>query len=161
VKLFSSIVVRAFGLLGGYSYAQRHGLRLPVNVSLLHVKSAAVSVPCSPAVAGYLLNISRTGLALVVPSLRFGNRFLVSEHPPLGVWIELPGGSVNIQMTPVRYDRLNGAQADCGYVIGGRIVRMADADRERLARHIQGLKKTRTVRTMRKELQARDSQGAH
>jgi hypothetical protein len=128
-------------LLGGYSYARGRALRLPVNVSLLHVKSAAVSVPCSAAVPGYLLNISRTGLALVLPSLRFGNRFLVSEHPPLGVRVELPGGSVNIQIAPVRYDRLQEGPAEYGYVIGGRIVRMTEADRQRLARHIEGLKK--------------------
>jgi hypothetical protein len=145
VKLMNSILVRTYRLIGNYSNAQQYGLRLPVSVSLLYFKSAAVSVPCSPAMAGYLRDVSKTGLSLVVPSLRFGNRFLVSQYHPLGVTVELPDGVVDIQVAPVRYDKLNAAQGEHGYLIGGRIMRITEADRQRLARHIQQMKKGKAL----------------
>src|SRR5437868_13545663 len=143
VKLMSSIVSRAYELLDNYSYARRYGLRLPVHVSLLYFKSAAVSVPCSAPVSGYLRDISKTGLSLVVPSLRFGNRFLVSEHYPLGVRVELPNGAIYIQVSPVRYDKLNGGQGERTYIIGGRIMRLHEADRKPLVDHIPASKQTK------------------
>jgi len=145
VKLMSSIVSRAYELLDNYNYARRYGLRLPVHVSLLYFKSAAVCVPCSPAMSGYLSDISKTGLSLVVPSLRFGNRFLVSEYYPLGVRVELPNGPVNIQVSPVRYDKLHEGQDEHRYINGGRIMRLTEADRKRLVQHIQLMKKSQEV----------------
>src|ERR1041384_1083375 len=145
VKLMSSIVTRAHELLDNYSYARRYGLRLPVQVALLYFKSAAVCVPCSPAMSGYLRDISKTGLSLVVPSLRFGNRFLVSEYHPLGVRVELPNGAVNIQVSPVRYDKLSEGQGERRYLIGGRILCLPEADRKRLLQPLQLTKKGHEV----------------
>jgi len=145
VKLISSFVSRAYGLLDYYSYTRRYGLRLPVHVSLLYFKSAKVSVPCSPPMPGYLRDLSKTGLSLIVPSLRFGNRFLVSEYHPLRVRVELPDGTVDIQVAPVRYDKLHETQGERSYIIGGRIMRLTAADRSRLSQHIQLIKKSQAI----------------
>jgi hypothetical protein len=94
--------------------------------------------------SGYLRDISKTGLSLVVPSLRFGNRFLVSGHYPLRVMVELPNGTVDIQVAPVRYDKLH-EKSDRKYLIGARIMQMTDSDRRHLSQYIQEVKKSKPV----------------
>ncbi len=95
--------------------------------------------------AGHLRDISRTGLSLIVPSIRFGNRFLLSGHDPLRVKVELPSGAVNIQVVPVRYDKLEGEPVERQYLIGARITQMDDSDREHLVEYIQQLKKRKAT----------------
>jgi hypothetical protein len=145
VKLMSSIAGRAYKLLGAYVHARRHNVRLPLSVSLLDARTMTVSDPYSPAMAGYLRDISKTGLSLVVPSIRFGDRFLLSGHDPLRVRVELPNGAVNIQVAPVRYDRLEEEQSERRYLIGARIMEMTASDREHLTRYIQQLKKSKAA----------------
>lgn len=145
VKLMSSIAGRAYKLLGTYVHARRHNVRLPLSVSLLDGRTMTVSDPYAPAMAGYLRDISKTGISLVVPSIRFGDRFLLSGHDPLRVRVELPGGAVNIQVSPVRYDRLEEEQSERRYLIGARITEMTASDREHLTRYIQQLKKSKAA----------------
>ena len=90
-------------------------------------------------------DISKTGLSLVVPSLRIGNRFLVSGHDPLCVMVELPDGIVNIQVAPVRYDKLHEKLSDRRYLIGARIVRMTESDRRHLTQYLQEVKKSKAI----------------
>lgn len=118
-------------------------MRLPLTVSILYMKTATVSVPCSPAMPGYLRDITKTGVSLVVPSIRFGNCSLVSGSYPLGIRIELPNGVVSIQVAPVRYDRLSAEQGKSLYLIGARIMQITDVHRTRLTQHIEQVKKRR------------------
>lgn len=143
LKLMSSIVERTSKLLGTYIHARRHDMRLPLSVSLLDAKTMTISEPYSTAMTGYLRDISKTGLALVVPSIRFGNRFLLSGHDPLRVIVELPDGTINIQVAPVRYDRVHEEQGERQYLIGARIMEITNSDREHLIRYIQQMKKSK------------------
>lgn len=121
-------------------------MRLPLSVSLLDSKTKAASLPYSPAMSGYLRDISKTGLALVVPSIRFGNCFLLSGHDPLRVIVELPNRALNIQVEPVRYYRFEEEeQNDRRYLIGARIMEMTDSDREHLAQYIQQTRKSKAA----------------
>ena len=120
-------------------------MRLPLTVSILYQKTATVSVPCSPSLTGYLRDISRTGVSLVVPSIRFGNCSLVSGSYALGATIELPHGSVSMQVAPVRYDRLSAEHGKSRYLIGARIMQIADTDRKRLLQYIEQFKKSRAL----------------
>lgn len=143
LKLMSSIVGRTRKLLGTYIHARRQDVRLPLSVSLLDAKTMTVSEPYSPAMTGYLRDISKTGLSLIVPSIRFGNHFLLSGHDPLRVILELPNGTINIQVAPVRYDRLYEEQGERQYLIGARIMEITTSDREHLTRYIQQVKKSK------------------
>ena len=145
MKLVNSLVGRAGKLLGTYIHARRHEARLPLSVSLIEPTTSAFSRSYSPAMAGHLRDISRTGISLVVPSIRFGNRFLLSGHDPLRVIVELPGGAVNLQVAPVRYDKLDDEPGERQYLIGARIMQMDDSDRAHLSQYIQQLKKHRAA----------------
>jgi hypothetical protein len=144
VKLKNSIKSRAYRFLGRYIHARRYGMSLPLSVSLLDQKTTALSVPCSPEMSGHLRDISKTGLSLILPSMRFGNRFLISGHYPLQVTVELPNRVLNIQVAPVRYDKLKEEQSERRYLIGARIMQMTDSDREHLTDYIEQSKKRGT-----------------
>ena len=140
----SSLVSRAYQYLGPYSYGQRYDMRLPLSVYLLYLKTPTISVPCSPPMKGYLRDLSKTGLSLAVPSLRFGRHFLIDGQYPLGITVELPNRAVNIQIAPVRYDKLHESQHDRRYLIGARITHMTDSDRKLLTDHIQQWREGKT-----------------
>lgn len=141
VKLMSSLVGRAYKFFDKMIHSRRHDMRLPMNLSLLESKTMPVSVPYSPVMSGYLCDISKTGLSLIVPPVRFGSCFIVGGHQPLRVTVELPNRVINIQVAPVRYDKLFEEQSERRYLIGARIMEMAESDREHLTQYIQQLKK--------------------
>ena len=133
-----------YSFLSNHVHARRYDMRLPLNVSLLDSRRIAIRAHNS-SMSGYLRDISKTGLSLVVPSLRFGNSFLVSGHYPLRVMVELPNGVVNIHVAPVRYDKLHEKQSDRRYLIGARIMKMTDSDRRNLSQYIQEAKKSKAL----------------
>lgn len=135
-KFVKSIAGRAYKFLDNYIHARRYNVRLPLSVSLLDLKKTHASSSC-PTMSGYLRDISKTGLSIVVPSLRFGNRCLISGHYPLGVALELPNGVINIRVAPVRYDKLREEQNGRKYLIGARIMQIADPDRKHLVQYMQ------------------------
>jgi len=140
VRVLNAIVNRAHRLLGAYVHAPRHNMRLPLYVSLVESKRFSVNVSSTTTMSGYLRDISKSGLSLVVPSLRFGNRCLISGHYPLRVTVQLPSGLANIQVTPVRYDRLKEENLARSYVIGARITQITEPDRKHLIQYIQQVK---------------------
>lgn len=137
VRLMNTIVNGAQRILGGYFHAPRHIMRLPLYVSLADSKKSSPGVTSTLTMSGYLRDISKTGLSLVVPSLRFGNRCLISGHYPLRVTVQLPNGVANIQVSPVRYDRLKEENLTRSYVIGARITQITEPDRDHLIQYIQ------------------------
>lgn len=145
VRLVKAVVVHARKLLGTHAHSTRHDMRLPLYVSLLDPKKTSARMPSSTTMSGYLRDISRTGLSLVVPSLTFGNHCLISCHYPLRVTVQLPNGVANIQVAPVRYDRLKEEELERRYLIGARITQITDPDRKNLIQYIQQLKDGRAA----------------
>lgn len=82
-----------------------------------------------PTLNGHTLDISKTGLALIVPAIRIGEHYLAGSDRRVYVKLELPAGPVEMKLATVRYEALEDTDEDTGYVIGARIIEMADADR--------------------------------
>ena len=78
-------------------------------------------------------------MALVVPAIRLGEHHLVGENRSLNVKLELPGGPVELQVMPVRYESLEDHQTETGYLIGTKIVAMSDQDRARFSEYLASL----------------------
>jgi hypothetical protein len=109
--------------------AQRQA-RLLFNVSVISGDSGESRTQTIPLI-GFTRDISETGLALVVPSLRVGDRYLVDEGCTLRVvLLDLPTGEVEIFCTPRRYQELEGNET--GHLIGVEITEMNESDRSRL-----------------------------
>ena len=113
--------------------AQRKA-RLMISVSL--TAGGETTMPLE----GYTRDISEDGLAVIVPSLRVGDKYLDSDDCTVRVvLIEVPSGSVEIQAVPVRYQPLEQTSAETGHLLGLRITAMSEADRLRYDRYLSTL----------------------
>lgn len=78
---------------------------------------------------GHTLDISTTGLALIVPAIRIGEHYLAGSDRRVYLKLQLPAGPIEMKVATVRYEALEETDEETGYLIGARIVEMADADR--------------------------------
>ena len=125
-KVKDSIAGRLYSFLVNHIHVRRSEMRLPVTVSLFDLGRNPVVAHRPPAMPGFLRDISKTGLSLVLPSVSFGDRFLIDGYCEMRIMVELPDGAVNIQAVPVRYDkfddlktnaRTSSAHASCIWLI--------------------------------------------
>jgi hypothetical protein len=86
-----------------------------------------------PALDGYTLDVSISGLALIVPAIRIGEHYLAGSDRTLHVKLELPGGPVEMRVVTVRYEDL---EEGSGYLIGARILEISDADRASFEKYV-------------------------
>lgn len=107
--------------------------RLSFTLSLSDPKVSSNGSRRLPSLTGYTLDVSTTGLALVVPAIRIAEHYLAGEDRKLYIKLELPRGPVEMKVASVRYESL---EDDTGYLIGARIVEMSDADRTSFGRYV-------------------------
>jgi hypothetical protein len=137
-ELARSIAARLRKFFGDRRRAERVKAHLPFAVSLLDDR--AVNNSRGPhSLDGHTLDISTSGLALIVPAIRIGDHYLAGEDRGLHVALELPAGSVAIQATAVRYERLDEDESEKGYLIGVSITAMSDSDRARYNEYVAHL----------------------
>lgn len=86
-----------------------------------------------PTLHGHTLDVSATGLALIVPAIRIGEHYLAGSDRKLHIKLELPNGPVELKATAVRYESLDD---DSGYLIGARILEMSDSDRATFEKYV-------------------------
>lgn len=138
-----SIARHLYSSLVNHVHVRRDGMQVPLNVSISETKlNGGQSATTTP---GYLNDISKTGLSLVIPSIRFGDRYPVGDNYTLRIAIQLPHKLINIAATPIRYNRLGESPGEHRYLIGARITRMDALDRKHLTRHLKQVKKRKTV----------------
>ena len=82
---------------------------------------------------GHTLDVSITGLALIVPAIRIGEHYLAGADRKLHVKLDLPSGPVEMKVVTVRYENLEDGS---GYLIGSRILEMSDADRATFQQYV-------------------------
>jgi hypothetical protein len=92
-----------------------------------------------PTLDGHTLDVSSTGLALIVPAIRIGEHYLAGSDRRLHLKLDLPSGPVEMKLSPVRYESLDESQEETGYLIGARIIEMADADRATFEKYVANL----------------------
>ena len=118
----------------------RYSPRLPFTLSMLdQAGSAGGGVRLALKLTGYTRNISETGMALIVPAIRKGDHHLAARNRKLLIVLELPNGTIRLQATPIRYERLNQGFTENGYLIGVRILSMSDNDRLRFLKYLNRL----------------------
>jgi hypothetical protein len=133
-ELLRTIATRLRELVGNRRWATRHRVRLSAFVSLLDAGAGA-----APAgVACHTRDASESGLALILPAIRIGGRYLVGDGVKLRITLKLPGGSARLYGTPVRYERLEEGDPDGGFLVGVHLD--ADGDRALLNEYLSGLK---------------------
>lgn len=115
--------------IGNRRHCKRVRTRLTFTISLSDPRVSSNGSRRLPKLDGHTLDVSRTGLALIVPAIRIGEHYLAGAERKLHVKLELPSGPVEMKVTTVRYESLEESAEETGYLIGGRITEMSDRDR--------------------------------
>ena len=107
--------------------------RLEFSVLLREPDAAQTGVQHLRACAGYTLNVSAHGLAVVLHAQNIDEEYLLGSEGSMAIELDLPNGrAIEIQATPVRYEKL-----EDGYLIGARISSMRDRDRELFEQYLE------------------------
>ena len=142
-ELMRSIAARLHRFIGDRRRAPRYLTHLEaglaISVSLPNAKAAAKGTGQLLKLAGYTRDVSATGLALIVPTIRIGGQYITGENRPLEIMLKLPTGPIQVKATSVRYAPLEGEGTDTGYLIGVQIVSMSDEDRAHFNAYLQTL----------------------
>jgi hypothetical protein len=131
-ELTRSIVSRVRQYFGDRRHQKRRNVCLPFSLSLASPARSLNGTRRVISMDGHTLDLSETGLSLVIPKITLGEHHLVGENRSLNVKLELPEGSIEMQVMPVRYESLEEHETETGYLIGVRIVGMTDEHRARL-----------------------------
>ena len=132
-----SIVTRLRARVADRRSAPRRALRLPCTVFIHDPRQdgARDAGRREPRLEAFTRDLSRTGIGLVAPAVRVGERYLTDS--PLRVVLEHPTGPLELTAASVRYEQLDETDGgERGYLIGLRITSMSDADRARYERHL-------------------------
>src|ERR1051325_3873842 len=119
--------------IGNRRHSKRVRARLSFTLSLSDPRLGANGSRRLPALNGHTLDVSSTGLALVVPAIRIGEHYLAGSDRRLYIKLELPSGPVEMKVVAVRYESL---EDESGYLIGPRIVEMSDSDRASFEKYV-------------------------
>jgi hypothetical protein len=143
-EIVRSIIGRFCRIIGKHNHARQHELRLPLTLSLQDSRTQRAYAASARAatISGHTRNISDTGLSLILPTIRFGNRYLMDADLILKIELELPRGAINCQVAPVCYEALDENQAECGYLVGLHITKIAEPERQRLAAYLRQAKRS-------------------
>ena len=138
-ELTRTIVSRLRQYMGDRRHSKRRNTSLPFCLSLISAAKPLNGTRRISSIEGHTLDLGERGLALVVPAIRLGEHHLVGENRSLNVKLELPDGPVEMQVLPVRYESLEDHETETGYLIGAKIVAMAEEDRARFSEYLASL----------------------
>lgn len=142
-ELTRSLVARLRVYFGNRRNARRFRRNVSFNVSLFDPKLTREQLEHAPYLEGTTLDVSASGLGLIVPAIRISDRYLTAPDQVLHVLLELPSGQIEMQVVSVRYEQLEregtATTTAGGYLIGVRIANMSDADRTRFDDYLKEL----------------------
>jgi len=141
MELARSIVSRLRQYVGDRRHAKRQKIRLVFTLSIVSQAKSLDGATRIDSLEGHTLDVSPTGMALIIPTIRLGEHHLVGENRSLNVKLELPDESVAMQVASVRYERLDEHKTETGYLIGVKITEMSEADRAKFTAYVSSLLK--------------------
>ena len=121
--------------------ALRRSARLPLSASVMEVEAVSGGLRYSPELTGHTRVINQFGMAIILPTVRIQNYNFADTNRRLLVKLHLPTGAIHIHVNPVHSEKLTGTGANAGWLIGARITKISDGDRERLVRFVDSLDK--------------------
>jgi PilZ domain-containing protein len=134
-----AIVSRLRQYVGDRRHSTRRNVRLEFRLSLASPTKNLNGTQRTSSMVGHTLDLSANGLALIVPAITLGDHHLVGENRSLSLRLELPAEPIGMQVTPVRYERLDDDASETGYLIGVKITRMDEDSRARYAEYVTNL----------------------
>lgn len=140
-ELVRSVVSRVRVYFKDRRQSPRLRVRVLFSIAIRRKARANGAAPSDRTLKGHTRDISINGLAMMLPQVHLEGHHLAAESRELHVTLELPTGAMPLVVIPKRYEKLDEAELGCNYLIGAKIIQIADEDRRRLASFIEhGLK---------------------
>lgn len=79
---------------------------------------------------GETFDISRTGIAFIVPSIRVKEKYLVGHQLTLNIELDLPSGRVNMKVLGKRYEKVGDEIATEKFLVGAHIMSLDGQDKD-------------------------------
>ena len=138
-EIARTIVARLRKFFGDRRRSKRQRARLALSISIASPAKSLTGSKRIISMDGHTLDLSANGMALIVPAITLGDHHLVGENRRLNVQLELPVGPVEMQVVPVRYERLEEFKSETGYLIAVKIVGMPEEDRAKYKEYVSSL----------------------
>ena len=97
-------------------------------------------------ISGETKDLSKTGIAFVVPAIRLREYYLVGENRTLNAELDLPGGKIAMQIVGQRYEQVGQHISEARFLIGASILRMSGEEREAYEYFLQNGRKRRKAK---------------
>jgi hypothetical protein len=121
---------------GDRRHAKRVKVRLDFTLSLVGPALSSNGAKRVISIEGHTLDLSSTGLALIVPTIIVNEHHLVGENRNMFVKLELPDGPLDINVVPIRYERFEDHPTETGYLIGVKLGNVEPQDRARFSEYV-------------------------
>jgi len=82
------------------------------------------------AISGETKDMSKSGIAFIVPAIRLREYYLVGENRTLNAELDLPGGKIRMQIVGQRYEQVGQHLSESKFLIGAVIQRIGAQERE-------------------------------
>lgn len=131
-EVIRSVVSRVRVFFKDRRQSPRLRMRLPFTVSIHRDGELNGSRKRAQTLNGYTRDLSQKGLALLVPQVHLDGHHLAASGRELEIELDLDRGKrISMRVMPRRYERLDESESGCTYLIGARIVSLAETDRLR------------------------------
>ena len=138
-NLIRYLLGRLRGSVNNRRRAPRYDARLSFSVSIVDEEDGHKNRPPQTLV-GRTSNVSESGFALVVPSLRLGTSKLNDTDCTLRLRLDLPTGTTEFHIVPVRSHQFGEKDKESGHLIGVKITHASDDAHARLTKYLRGLR---------------------
>jgi hypothetical protein len=110
----------------------RHKRAVPIKLSFEPNKDIGRSntPPQVVYISGETADLSNSGVAFVVSSIRIKENYLVGEGRVLNAELDLPSGKVSMKIVGQRYEQVGEHTSTAKYLVGASIREMTDESRE-------------------------------
>ncbi len=128
-KLLNKVAASISGRLSG----RRIKFSAPIKITIYPEISTGSLRPikfASLSTSGETYDLSKSGIAFIVSSIRLKEYYLVGEGRRLHAEIDLPKRKVKMELLGVRYEQIDIHDSATKYLVGARIVNMSTEDRE-------------------------------
>ena len=110
----------------------RHNREVPIKLSFEPGGKTGKSVPPQILfITGETKDLSQSGIAFTISSIRIKENYLVGEGRILNAELDLPNGKVSMKIVGQRYEPVENEHLSVGkYLVGASILQMTDENRE-------------------------------
>lgn len=142
-KLIRKLATELTGFIMSRLTAPRIKLCVPVIITLEPEKDIT---PKTLFLKGETKDLSKSGIAVIVPSIRLREKYLVGENRTLYAQLDLPNGKIKAELVGCRYEQTGIHDSIATYLIGARIMNISESDRALYEEYLQYGDKLKTLK---------------